>query len=228
VTHGAGANADSVADVALGLLIASVRQFARGRALIDSGQWQGNAARTMAITRGLTGLRVGVYGLGAIGMRLARRVLACGAAVAYHGRRRHDDVQFEWFDTLAGLAAWADALVVTVRAEASNRHAVDRDVLRALGREGHVVNVARGSVVDEAALIEALATGALAGAGLYVFEHEPQVPDRLRALPNVVLTPHLGGATLESRAAMQDLVLRNLAAHFAGQPLLTPVPLAPV
>jgi len=223
VTHSPAANADSVADVALGLLIASVRRFAQGRTLLDRGEWSGNAARTVPVVRGLAGMRVGIYGLGAIGARVAHRVLACGARVGYHGRRRHEEIDYPWFDTLVGLASWADALVVTVRADAANRHAVDAEVLRALGPDGHVVNVARGSVIDEAALIGALASGALAGAGLDVFEHEPQVPPALLALPNAALTPHLGGATQEAQAAMQDLVLRNLEAHFGGLPLPTPV-----
>jgi lactate dehydrogenase-like 2-hydroxyacid dehydrogenase len=224
VTHSPAANADSVADVALGLLIACVRRFPQGRVLLDSGQWKGNEARKMPIVRGIAGMRVGIFGLGAIGQRVAQRLLACRAVIGYHGRGRHDDVDFEWFGTLAALAEWADALVVTVRAEASNRHAVDAAILRALGPEGCVVNVARGSVIDEAALIDALATGALAGAGLDVFEHEPEVPPALLALSNVALTPHLGGGTREAQSAMQDLVLRNLAAHFAGAPLPTPVP----
>ena len=223
VTHSPGANADSVADVALGLLIASVRRFPAGVALIRTGAWRGNAARATPFVRGLAGLRVGVYGLGAIGMCVAQRVIACRAVVGYHGRRAHADVDYPFFSTLHALAAWADALVIAVRAQASNRHAVDASVLDALGPEGHVVNVARGSVIDEAALIAALAQGRLAGAGLDVFEHEPDVPDALLALPNVVLTPHLGGATIEAQAAMQALVMRNLAAFFAGTPLPTPV-----
>jgi len=229
VTNSAGANADSVADVALGLLIASVRGFTQGRARIDSEGWKGNTAPRSPPAPGLLGLRVGIYGLGAIGACVARRVLACGSVVGYHGRRPHDEVDYRYFDTLTALADWASVLVVTVRAERENRHAVDASVLRALGREGHVVNVARGSVIDEAALIGALVDGSLAGAGLDVFEHEPDVPPALLALPNVVLTPHLGGATREAQAAMQAFVLRNLAAHFAGQPLpgAVPVPASP-
>jgi lactate dehydrogenase-like 2-hydroxyacid dehydrogenase len=223
VAHAPGANAESVADVALGLLIASVRQFGPGRVLIDSGAWRGNAGRALPLARGLMDLHVGIYGLGAIGSCVARRVAACGSIVAYHGRRRHDDVDHRWFDSLRALAEWSDALVISVRANAANRHAVDAGVLRALGAQGHVVNVARGSVIDEAALITALTEGTLGGAGLDVFEHEPDVPARLLALPNVVVTPHLGGATRDAQAAMQALLLRNLAAHFAGEPLVTPV-----
>jgi glyoxylate reductase len=133
-------------------------------------------------------------------------------------------VPYPFFPTLAGLAEWADALVVAVRADTATRHAVDDAVLRALGPHGHVVNIARGSVIDETALIAALRDGGIAGAGLDVFEHEPVVPAALATLPNVVLTPHLGGATIEAHAAMQALVLHNLAACFAGDPLPAAVP----
>lgn len=224
VTHSPAANADSVADVALGLLVASVRRFAAGAAMIRNGEWRGNAAQRTAPARGMTGRNVGIYGLGAIGERIARRVAACEAHVAYHNRRRRDDVPYRWFASLPELAEWADALVVAVRADAANRHSVDAAVLRALGPDGHVVNIARGSVIDEAALIAALQNGVIAGAGLDVYENEPEVPRALVALPSVVLTPHIGGGTVEAQAAMNALVLRNLAAFFAGQPVATPVP----
>jgi lactate dehydrogenase-like 2-hydroxyacid dehydrogenase len=226
VTHSPGANADSVADVALGLLLASVRRFSAGACLIRNGAWRGNAAQRTAPPRGMTGRKVGIYGLGAIGTRIARRVVACEAEIGYHNRRRRDDVPYRWFGSLADLAAWADALVVAVRADAANRHAVDAAILRALGPEGHIVNIARGSVIDEAALIEALQSGVIAGAGLDVYENEPDVPRALVELPNVVLMPHIGGATVEAQLAMNAMVLGNLAAFFAGQGALTPVPLA--
>jgi len=224
VTHGRAANADSVADVALGLLIASVRRFTQGRALLAAGAWAGNTARNMPLVRGMSGLQVGIYGLGEIGVRIARRAEACGSVIGYHGRAPHAGIDYPYFATLHALAQWADALVVSVRAEAGNRHAVDAAVLRALGPDGHVVNIARGSVVDEVALVEALRSGTLGGAGLDVFEHEPDVPADLLSNANAVLTPHLGGGTLEAQGAMQALVLRNLEAFFAGQPLITPVP----
>ena len=228
VTHGRAVNADSVADVALGLLIASVRRFTQGRALLASGAWAGNAARNMPLVRGLTGLRVGVYGLGEIGARIARRAAACGCTIGYHGRAARPGVDYPFFATLHALADWADALVVSVRADAANRHAVDATILRALGPQGHVVNIARGSVIDERALIDALRDGALAGAGLDVFEHEPDVPAELLALENAVLTPHFGGGTLEAQGAMQALVVQNLEAFFAGRAPLTPVPAASI
>jgi lactate dehydrogenase-like 2-hydroxyacid dehydrogenase len=224
VTHSPGANASSVADIALGLLIASVRGFGTGRARIDRGQWHGNMAREGELSRGLTGLRVGIYGLGEIGRRIADRLVACEAQVGYHNRRPRSDAGFAWFPSLGELARWADALVIAVRAGADNRHAVDAAIIAALGPDGHVVNIARGTVIDEVALIDALANGRLAGAGLDVYEHEPQVPAALRALHNVVLTPHLGGGTLEAQAAMQAMVLRNLEAFFANAALVSPVP----
>ena len=224
VTHSPGANASSVADIALGLLIASIRSFTAGHALVRAGQWRGVAGGVLPLSRGMTGRRVGIYGLGEIGVRIAARVTACEAEVGYHNRRRRADVPYPWFDSVAALAEWADALVIAVRADATTRHTVNAGVLRALGSDGHVVNIARGSVIDESALIDALTDGTIAGAGLDVFEHEPDVPTALAELPNVVLTPHLGGATHEAQAAMQAMVLRNLAAFFAGAPLPTPVP----
>jgi len=144
--------------------------------------------------------------------------------VAYHNRKRRDDVDYRYFPALLDLALWADVLVIAVRADAGNHHAVDAGVLAALGANGHVVNIARGTVIDEAALVHALQSGAIAGAGLDVFEHEPAVPDELLAMPNVALTPHIAGGTLEAQAAMQDMVFANLEAFFAGRPVLTPVP----
>jgi len=225
VTHSPGANASTVADVALGLLIASVRKFTEGQAFLRSGEWAGNFARRMPIVRGLTGRRVGVFGLGDIGERIARRALAFEMEVGYHNRRRRDDVPYPYFPTLLALAEWADVLAIAVRAGPATRHAVNAGVLAALGAEGHVVNIARGFVIDEAALIAALAAGTLAGAGLDVYEHEPEVPAALLALPNVVLLPHVGGATREAQAAMQAMVMANLDAFLAGRPVVTPVPM---
>jgi lactate dehydrogenase-like 2-hydroxyacid dehydrogenase len=224
VTHSPGANASAVADLAIGLLIASVRQMAEGNAFLRRGDWKGNAAKRMGLVQGLTGRRVGVYGLGAIGEKIARRAEAFEMSVGYHNRTRRQDIDYDYFPTLIELASWADVLVVAVRAGAGNRHAVDADILAALGATGHVVNIARGSVIDETALIRALQTGMIAGAGLDVFEHEPTVPRELLQLPNVALTPHIAGGTLEAQGAMQELVWANLDAHFAGRPVVTPVP----
>ena len=222
-THSPSANASAVADLALGLLIASVRRMFDANAFLHRGEWTGNALRRMPAVRGLTGRRVGIYGLGAIGERIALRAVAFEMEVAYHNRHPRDDVPYPYHATLLELAAWCDVLIVAVRASDSNRHAVNAAVLAALGPTGHVVNIARGAVIDETALIAALSDGTIEGAGLDVFEHEPDVPATLLALPNVALTPHIGGASIEAQAAMQALVLANLDAFLAGKPALTPV-----
>jgi lactate dehydrogenase-like 2-hydroxyacid dehydrogenase len=143
--------------------------------------------------------------------------------IGYFNRNARADVSYAYFPTLLALATWADVLMIAVRADGGNRHTVNAEVLRALGTNGHVVNISRGSVIDESALIAALQEGVIAGAGLDVFEREPVVPDALRALANVALTPHIGGETDEASAAMHAMVLANLEAFFAGRPLPTPV-----
>jgi lactate dehydrogenase-like 2-hydroxyacid dehydrogenase len=224
ITHSPGTNSAAVADLAMGLLIASVRQMFEANAFLRRGDWTGNYAKRMPLVRGLTGRKVGIYGLGAIGEEIARRAAAFEMEIAYHNRKRRADVSYPYYATLHDLAHWADVLVIAVRAGPGNRHAVDAGILAALGPEGHVINIARGAVIDEAALIRALREGAIAGAGLDVFEREPSVPAELVALGNVALTPHIGGGTLEASAALQDLVLANVDAFFAGAPVLTPVP----
>ncbi len=227
VAHSPGANASAVADLAVGLLVASVRQVFAANAFLRRGDWSGNFAKRVPLVRGLTGRKVGIYGLGAIGEKIARRAAAFETEIGYHNRRRRADVAWRYFDSLLALATWADVLVVSVRADGGNRHAVDAGVLAALGADGHVVNIARGSVIDEAALIAALRDGVIAGAGLDVYEHEPAVPAELQALPNVALTPHVGGGTFEAQAAMQDMVGANVDAFVAGRPVPTPVPGTP-
>ena len=227
VTHSPGANASAVADLAVGLVIASVREVFAANAFLRRGDWSGNSAKRVPLVRGLTGRRIGIYGLGAIGEKIARRAAAFETEIGYHNRKRRPDVAWRYFDTLLALATWADVLVVAVRADAGNRHTVDAGVLAALGAEGHVVNIARGSVIDETALIAALRDGVIAGAGLDVYEHEPEVPAELQALPNVALTPHVGGGTKDAQAAMQDMVSANIDAYVAGVPVPTPVPGTP-
>lgn len=224
VTHSPGANASAVADLAVGLLLSSIRRLPRADAYVKSGEWSASGGRRMPHLLGLTGRRIGIYGLGSIGEKIARRVEAFETEVGYHGRRRRNDVRYAYHATLTDLAHWADVLMISVRAGPENRHAVDAGVLSALGPQGHVVNVSRGSVIDEQALIRALADGGIAGAGLDVYEREPEVPAELRALPNVALTPHLGGGTIEAQTAMHECVLANLDAFLAGRPVPTPVP----
>ncbi|MEO8487716.1 MAG: 2-hydroxyacid dehydrogenase [Betaproteobacteria bacterium] len=221
VTHSVGANAASVADLAMGLLIASVRGIAEGDAFVRRGDWL--AGRRPDETRGVTGRRIGVWGLGAIGSKIARRCEAFETEVAYHGRAPRAGVRYAYHDSLVGLALWADVLMVAVRAGPENRHAIDERVLAALGADGHVVNITRGSVIDEDALARALGDGVIAGAGLDVFEREPDVPERLLALRNVVLTPHLGGNTSEAQRAMHEAVAANVDVFATRGTVLTPV-----
>ena len=224
VTHSPAVNASSVADLALGLMISSIRDFDVARDYLRAGKFQGNAGVRLPSVRGLTGRKLGIYGLGAIGLQIARRAAACEMEIAYHNRKPRADVAYPWHPTLAGLAEWADVLMIAVRADASNRQAVNREILAALGADGIVVNISRGSVIDEAALVAALQGGVIRGAGLDVFEHEPAVTPALFDLGHVALTPHIAGNTQEAQAAMYALVLSNLEAFFAGRALPTPVP----
>ena len=224
VTHSPAANAGAVAELAMALLLAANRQILAADKFVREGLWRRNALAGIPVARGLEGCRIGIYGYGAIGAKIAARCAAFEAEIAYHSRSEKPDVGYDFHQTLQSLADWADILMVAVRADASNRHAVDANVMRALGPEGILVNISRGSVVDEAALIALLRSGELGGAGLDVFEHEPMVPDALKAVPQVVMTPHLGGATRQARAAMEDLVLANITAFFAGRAVPAPIP----
>jgi lactate dehydrogenase-like 2-hydroxyacid dehydrogenase len=208
----------------MALVLATVRQVVGGDRYARTGSWSGNAAVRRPLTPGVGELRLGVLGLGDIGLRIAKRAEAFEMEVGYCNRSARDDVAYRYFPDVGALADWCDVLVVALRAEAGNRHLVDADVLARLGPQGYVVNIARGFVIDEAALIGALESGSLAGAGLDVYEHEPQIPASLRALPEVVLTPHVGGGTHRAQRGMAELARRNLDAFFAGAPLVTPVP----
>jgi len=167
---------------------------------------------------GNPGRRVGIYGMGEIGRKIAARVAAFESEVGYFSRSKHD-VPYQYLPSLEALAVWCSVLMIAVRAGADTHHAVDGKILRKLGKDGYVVNISRGSVIDQAALLAALAEESIAGAGLDVYQKEPHAPDALTAFPNVVLTPHVGGHTLESHVAMQDCVIANLEAFFAGKPL---------
>ena len=177
----------------------------------------------MPDTRGLIGRRVGILGLGSIGYEISKRLAPFGVELAYHNRNQRTDTKLPWFDSPVSLARWAEVLVISARGSPNNRHLVDSAVIDALGQDGILVNVARGSLVDEMALLAALESGVLAGAALDVFEDEPNVPEAMRALPNIVLTPHEGGMTQEAKAAGRANLIANLRAFFAGRPLLTPV-----
>ena len=224
VTHTPDVLNDDVADLAIGLMLNAARQLPAADRYVRDGSWlQG----PMPLARKMSGARLGLVGMGRIGQAIAQRALAFGMQVAYTSRTAKPELPYRYLPGAAQLAAEVDFLVVITPGGAATRKLVNADVLKALGKgrgEGILVNVARGSVVDEQALIEALEGGVIAGAGLDVFEAEPQVPERLRALPQVVLTPHVGSATGATRQAMADLAFSNLAAHFGGRPLLSPVP----
>jgi lactate dehydrogenase-like 2-hydroxyacid dehydrogenase len=219
VGNSPGANAASVADIAVTLMLAAVRRLPVADHYVRSGDWaSAKPSPMMRPQAGLRGRKVGVYGMGEIGRKIAARAAAFETEVGYFSRSRHD-VPYQYFPSLEALADWCSVLMVAVRAGPDNSRAVNADILRRLGGDGFVVNISRGSVIDEAALVAALADRTIAGAGLDVYATEPHAPDALTELPNTVLTPHIGGHTLESHVAMQDCVLANLEAFFAGKPL---------
>lgn len=211
---------DAVAELTLGMMIALCRRIPQADAFTREGRWpKGN----YGLTAELTGAHVGILGLGRIGKEIARRAQAFRMRVSYHGRNAQPFQPYTYYADLTEMARDVDWLVVIAPGSTETRKIVSRGVMEALGPKGSLVNMARGSLIDEPAMIDLLATGRLGGAALDVFADEPDVPDALLALDNVVLAPHQGSATEKTRAAMADLVVENLAAHFAGNPLLTPV-----
>lgn len=221
VTHTPDVLNDDVADLGLALLLGVARNLPAADQFTRQGAWEKGP---FPLTRKLTGAKLGVVGMGRIGQAIAKRAAAFDMAIRYHTRSPRPEVAYGHEPSLLALAEWADFLLVITPGGAGTRHLINAPVLRALGPQSFLINVARGSVVDEAALIEALQQGLIAGAGLDVYENEPHVPAALRALPNVVLTPHMASGTAQTRGAMSDLTLANLNAHFDGQPLRTPVP----
>jgi lactate dehydrogenase-like 2-hydroxyacid dehydrogenase len=211
---------DDVADLAIGLMIAVARRLVLADRFVRDGNW---LKGPMPLQSKLGGAKLGVLGLGRIGQAIAQRATAMNMTVVYHNPRPKAGVPYRYYADLAAMAADVDYLVVACPGGATTRHLVGARVIESLGAKGTVINVARGSVIDQAALVLALAECRLAGAGLDVFEDEPRVPEALTRLDNVVLTPHAGSATHATRLAMGRLMLDNLAAHFAGRPLLTPV-----
>ncbi|MEM9047095.1 MAG: 2-hydroxyacid dehydrogenase [Pseudomonadota bacterium] len=211
---------DAVAELTVGLMIALVRRIPQADAHVRAGAWAGTG---FGLTGELTGAHAGILGLGRIGKEIATRLQAMKMRVSYHGRSAQPHQPYVYFADLEEMARAVDWLVVIAPGSAATRGIVSRPVMEALGPQGALVNVARGSLVDEPAMIELLGAGKLGAAALDVFEAEPTVPEALWAMDNVVLSPHQGSATHKTRAAMGDLVVRNLAAHFAGDPLLTPV-----
>jgi len=211
---------DCVADTALALLLDTFRGFGAAERFLRRGDW---LAGNFPLTRRFSGSDVGILGLGRIGRAIARRAEGFGARVRYFSRRPVPGVLWDRTESVEELARVSDALVVAIPGGPATDGIVDRAVLDALGPDGFLVNIARGSVVDEQALIDALAEGRIAGAGLDVFAHEPNVPEGL-VRDNVTLLPHVGSGTIETRNDMRDLVIANVRAHLAGDALPTPVP----
>jgi len=219
VANGAGTNDDCVADHAMALLLAAVRAVPRFDRACRDGVW-----RDALPTRpNVSGKRLGLLGYGAIGRKIARRAAGFDMPVGVCTRTRHADIEHRWFDSPAALAAWCDFLVVATPGGAATRHLVDAGVLAALGPRGVLVNIARGSVVDTAALAAALRDGRLQAAGLDVYESEPKPPAELLAFDEVVLTPHVAGTSPEAVQATIDRFLENSTRHFAGQPVVSPL-----
>ena len=220
VSNTPGAVTDATADIAMTLMLMSARRAGEGERLVRSGDWAGWHP-TQMLGLHLTGKTVGIVGMGRIGQAIARRChFGFGMNVAYHSRSPKTlDFDAQVMNSLQALAGAVDVLVIAVPGSAGTHHLIDGDVLAAMQPHAHLVNIARGDIVQESALIEALQNGAIAGAGLDVYEHEPKVPEALRALDNVVLLPHLGTAALEVRTSMGLMAVENLKAFFDGQSL---------
>ncbi|WP_028355801.1 2-hydroxyacid dehydrogenase [Bordetella petrii] len=213
---------DCVADLAWGLMIAGARRMSLGDRYVRAGRW-GQVHGSIPLGIRVSGKKLGIVGLGRIGQAIARRGDGFDMQVRYHNRRERSDVPYGYEASLVELARWADFLVVATVGGAGTRHLVDSAVIEALGPKGVIVNIARGPVIDEQALVAALESGKLGCAALDVFEYEPNVPDALKTSDNTVLLPHIGSATYETRLAMEDLMLENLQAYFQTGKLVTPV-----
>ena len=212
---------DDVADMGIALMLALSRSIPQADQYVRDGKWVGGP---MPLARKVSGARLGIVGLGRIGSAIARRAAGFDMSIAYTSRNKVVDSPYTYHPTPAALAAEVDFLMVITPGGAGTKGLINAEVLTALGAKGYLINVARGSVVDESALITALQNNVIAGAALDVFENEPHVPAALCAMSNVVLAPHVASATWQTRRAMADLAFGNLQAHFAGKPLLTPVP----
>ncbi len=211
---------DCVADLGMALLLDVARRISEADRFTRGGQWsQGR----FPLSSKIGGKVCGIVGLGNIGQAVARRAQAFDMQIHYYNPRSRPDVPYTRHESLVALAQQADFLVLTLPGGAATRHIINAEVLQALGPQGYLINIARGSVVDQQALVEALAAGKIAGAGLDVFEQEPQVPDALRQRDNVVITPHIASSTRETMAAMADLVFENMLAFSRGEPVLTRV-----
>jgi lactate dehydrogenase-like 2-hydroxyacid dehydrogenase len=225
VTHTPDVLTEEVADTAIGLLLCTVRELPQAERHVRAGKWAtGNYPLSRATLRNRT---VGMVGMGRIGMAIARRLEAFGVPIVYHTRQRRPELSYRHYPQLVDMARDVDTLMIIVPGGIATKNLIDANVLDALGPDGIIVNVARGSVVDEAALIAALRERRILSAGLDVFVNEPQVPEELLAMENVVLLPHLGSASVFTRAKMDQLMVDNIRAWATGKPPLTPVPETP-
>ena len=220
VTNTPGVLDDEVADLAIGLLLATLRKIPQADRYLREGKW---LKAPFPLSATLRGKKVGIVGLGRIGKAIARRLSGFDVSIAYHGRTQQDDVAFTYHPTIVGLAEASDILIVITPGGASTKHLINAEVLKALGSNGVLINVARGSVVDEQALIEALRSGTILSAGLDVYDEEPRVPQDLIDLEHVVLLPHIASGSVHTRNAMGKLVADNLISWFDGKGPLTPV-----
>ena len=221
VTHSPGVLTDETADLTLGLLLATIRQIPQAERHLRSGDW---LARPFPLSPSLRGRKVGILGLGAIGKAVAQRLEGFGVGLAYCGRQRQDFVPYAYYPSPLALAQAVDTLIVLAPGGAATRHLVGAQVLAALGADGVLINMARGSVVDTQALIAALEAGTILAAGLDVYDEEPCLPKALLALPQVVCLPHIGSGSVVTRRAMGMLMADNLTSWFAGHGAITPVP----
>jgi lactate dehydrogenase-like 2-hydroxyacid dehydrogenase len=215
---------EEVADTALGLLLCTLREFPQAERYLRAGKWLKGG---YPLTPTLQGRTVGVVGMGRIGKAIGRRLEAFGVSVVYHSRNPQTGVTYKYYPKLVDMARDVDTLMVIVPGGAATRNLINAEVLKALGPNGVLINMARGSVVDEPALIQALKDRTILSAGLDVFVNEPQVPQELIDMDHIVLFPHLGSASIATRQAMDQLVVDNLKAWFAGKAPLTPVPETP-
>jgi lactate dehydrogenase-like 2-hydroxyacid dehydrogenase len=224
VTHTPGVLDEEVADTAMGLTLATVRQLPQAERYLREGRWR---EASFPLTATLRERTMGILGLGRIGKAIARRAAAFGLDIVYHGRKEQIDAPYLYYPTLIGMARACDILMIAAPGGADTRHIVDRAVIDAVGPDGIIINVSRGSLVDEAALAEALREGRLMAAGLDVFENEPNPLPALLDLDNAVLLPHVGSASRHTRQAMADLMLANLVSWLDGRGPITPVPETP-
>lgn len=223
VTHSPGANAASVADFAMGLILASTRKIFAADHFVRNGKWTSNGLVSMPAVAGVRGAKLGIFGLGAVGSKVAKRAAAFDMNIGYVSRARKEEYAYRYFPELERLADWADILLVAARADSNNDHIIGSDIIARMGTNGYIINIARGSLIDSTALADALERKAIAGAALDVFENEPHLPQHLLDAPNLILSPHIAYATIEAREAQEDMVLSNLKAFFSGAAVLNPV-----